>query len=162
MLSSFLCCLPSLIESNHHLPLTPPTSLPPSLLSPLLLLLLFLPLTLEHKHSIKCSTFGASTLEERNLATGDWSGGLSVWYVSLSFVCVCRALSPSLPSTTFVPSYVTTRIYYLSSLNMHLLSNTFNTPISSLPPSLPPLFQGPRPPSFRPHPLPPHRPRKHY
>ncbi|KAM3567719.1 hypothetical protein VYU27_010140, partial [Nannochloropsis oceanica] len=33
----------------------------------------------EHKHSFKCSTFGASTLEERNLATGDWSGGLSVW-----------------------------------------------------------------------------------
>ncbi|GLE02377.1 hypothetical protein PINS_up011215 [Pythium insidiosum] len=34
---------------------------------------------LEKKHGIKCGTFGASALEDRHLATGDFAGVLSVW-----------------------------------------------------------------------------------
>ena len=30
---------------------------------------------------IKCSTFGASSFEERHLATGDYKGNLSIWDV---------------------------------------------------------------------------------
>lgn len=35
----------------------------------------------ETKHGFKCGTFGASTLEERHLATGDYGGFLRIWDV---------------------------------------------------------------------------------
>ncbi|EKU20899.1 wd repeat-containing protein 92, partial [Nannochloropsis gaditana CCMP526] len=31
-----------------------------------------------HAQSLRCATFGAATLEERKLATGDWNGDLCV------------------------------------------------------------------------------------
>lgn len=34
---------------------------------------------LEKKHGIKCATFGASAIEDRHLATGDYGGVMSVW-----------------------------------------------------------------------------------
>ncbi|TFJ82883.1 hypothetical protein NSK_005799 [Nannochloropsis salina CCMP1776] len=34
---------------------------------------------LVHVQSLRCATFGAATLEERKLATGDWNGALCVW-----------------------------------------------------------------------------------
>jgi hypothetical protein len=34
----------------------------------------------EKPHGIKCGTFGASALEDRHLATGDYGGVMSVWY----------------------------------------------------------------------------------
>lgn len=37
----------------------------------------------EKPKGFKCGTFGASSLEERHLATGDYGGRLDIWYVSL-------------------------------------------------------------------------------
>src|SRR3546814_15691059 len=34
----------------------------------------------EKTHGIKCGTFGASSIEERHLATGDYGGVLNIWY----------------------------------------------------------------------------------
>ena len=34
---------------------------------------------IEKPHGLKCATFGASALEERNVATGDFGGNLSIW-----------------------------------------------------------------------------------
>merc|ERR1712243_148458 len=34
---------------------------------------------IDSQHSFKCGTFGASTLEERHLATGDFKGVLNTW-----------------------------------------------------------------------------------
>lgn len=36
---------------------------------------------LEKPHGVKCGTFGASALEDRHLATGDYSGVMSIWFV---------------------------------------------------------------------------------
>ena len=33
----------------------------------------------EKQHGFKCGTFGASSLEERHFATGDYEGRLAVW-----------------------------------------------------------------------------------
>ena len=33
----------------------------------------------EKPAAFKCATFGASLVEDRHLATGDYNGGLSVW-----------------------------------------------------------------------------------
>lgn len=37
---------------------------------------------IEKPKGFKCGTFGASTLSERHLATGDFDGSLSIWFVS--------------------------------------------------------------------------------
>ena len=37
------------------------------------------PLQAEKAAGFKCGTFGASPLEERNLATGSFDGSLAVW-----------------------------------------------------------------------------------
>lgn len=36
---------------------------------------------IEKKDGIKCGTFGASALEDRHLATGDYGGVMSIWYI---------------------------------------------------------------------------------
>jgi hypothetical protein len=36
----------------------------------------------EKPKGFKCGTFGASTLSERHLATGDFEGLLSIWFVN--------------------------------------------------------------------------------
>ncbi len=33
----------------------------------------------EKPHGFKCGTFGASSLEDRFLATGDYAGNLNIW-----------------------------------------------------------------------------------
>uniref|UniRef100_A0A6U5WBJ6 Uncharacterized protein n=1 Tax=Guillardia theta TaxID=55529 RepID=A0A6U5WBJ6_GUITH len=33
----------------------------------------------EKQHGFKCGTFGASSLEERHFATGDWDGRMALW-----------------------------------------------------------------------------------
>jgi hypothetical protein len=35
----------------------------------------------EKKASFKCGTFGASSLQQRHLATGDFEGKLMIWYM---------------------------------------------------------------------------------
>ena len=35
---------------------------------------------------IKCGTFGASGLEDRHLATGDYDGMLNIWYCNFDFL----------------------------------------------------------------------------
>ena len=35
----------------------------------------------EKKASFKCGTFGATSLQQRHLATGDFEGRLMIWYV---------------------------------------------------------------------------------
>lgn len=44
-----------------------------------------LSLQAEKTHGFKCGTFGASSLEERHLATGDYNGMLNIW-------CACLRL----------------------------------------------------------------------
>lgn len=44
---------------------------------PAFLLLLFL--QIEKAKPIKCATFGAASLQQRHLATGDFAGSLSIW-----------------------------------------------------------------------------------
>jgi hypothetical protein len=39
-------------------------------------------LQVEKPKGFKCGTFGASTLSERHLATGDFEGSLSIWFVN--------------------------------------------------------------------------------
>ncbi|KAJ0410813.1 hypothetical protein ATCC90586_010136 [Pythium insidiosum] len=46
---------------------------------------------IEKKHGIKCGTFGASLLEDRHLATGDFAGVLSVWDLERPDVAVFEA-----------------------------------------------------------------------
>lgn len=36
----------------------------------------------EKAHGIKCGTFGASSIEERHLSTGDYAGQLNIWYAT--------------------------------------------------------------------------------
>lgn len=39
----------------------------------------------EKPKGFKCGTFGASSLEDRHLATGDYEGKLAIWYVAGSW-----------------------------------------------------------------------------
>lgn len=36
----------------------------------------------EKPKPLKCGTFGASSLQQRHIATGDFDGNLSIWYFS--------------------------------------------------------------------------------
>jgi WD repeat-containing protein 92 len=33
----------------------------------------------EKDHGLRCGTFGASSLEDRHMATGDYAGNLRIW-----------------------------------------------------------------------------------
>lgn len=43
----------------------------------------------EKAKPIKCGTFGASSLQQRHIATGDFDGNLHIWYFSCLFTLNC-------------------------------------------------------------------------
>ncbi len=45
----------------------------------------------EKPHAFKCCTFGASSIEERHLATGDFAGNLNIWDLERPATALCVA-----------------------------------------------------------------------
>lgn len=59
------------------------------LASPLYWNLPLLLFQVEKPKPIKCGTFGATSLQQRHIATGDFEGNLNIWYFRRSFYSWC-------------------------------------------------------------------------